>query len=66
MEMFISIYKFYCVAHYVLLRMYHVYRVTLAELFSEEGNDLEMPCGVQLKDLWSSAVGVLVTGQSRY
>lgn len=35
--MFISIYKFYfCVAHYVLLRMYHVYRVTLAKLFNEK------------------------------
>lgn len=65
--MFISIYKFYfCVAHYVLLRMYHVYRVTLAKLFNEKKNDLKIPCRVQLKDLWSSAVGVLVTGQSRY
>lgn len=35
--MFISIYKFYfCVAHYVLLRMYRVSRLTLAKLFNEK------------------------------
>lgn len=40
--MFISIYKFYfCVAHYVLLRMYHVYRVTLAKLFNEKKKRFE-------------------------
>lgn len=56
--MFISIYKFYfCVAHYVLLRMYHVYRVTLAKLFTEkQKNDFKILYKVQLKDLWKSAV----------
>lgn len=42
--MFISIYKFYCVAHYVLLRMYHVYRVTLAKLFTEKQKTILKYC----------------------